>query len=82
LSSSLFNPPAFGSLNVTPEVCKCKIIYLYENGIIKEWFFVYTDDNKYAEADAMLAVAASATMKCSVSNEKCIGFIMSASPAE
>jgi hypothetical protein len=73
-SSSMLNSPAFGSLNGTQEVGKS--IYKIKQKTKAVWPMQQVDEHLYAEADAMVTEAASAAMKCAVSNQNVIIFII------
>jgi hypothetical protein len=69
----MLNSPAFGSLNVTPEVSP-RYIFKIKQGPEVVWS-MQIDEHLYAEADAMVSEAASAAMTCAVSNLKWFYFL-------
>jgi hypothetical protein len=69
----MLNSPAFGSLNVTPEVSPM-YIFKIKQGPEVVWS-MQIDEHLYAEADAMVSEAASAAMTCAVSNLKWFYFL-------
>jgi hypothetical protein len=66
----MLNSPAFGSLNVTPEVSPM-YIFKIKQGPEVVWS-MQIDEHLYAEADAMVSEAA---MTCAVSNLKWFYFL-------
>jgi hypothetical protein len=68
----MLNSPAFGSLNVTPEVSP-RYIFKIKQGPEVVWS-MQIDEHLYAEADAMVSEAA---MTCAVSNLKWFLFFIS-----
>jgi hypothetical protein len=69
----MLNSPAFGSLNVTPEVSPM-YIFKIKQGPEVVWS-MQIDEHLYAEADAMVSEAASAAMTCAVSNKNWFYFL-------